>query len=54
MAEMVDHEVEVVLSLHTTQADVEAALLRSGIKAGELIGETLIDSVTVYSPEEEA
>lgn len=47
-----DHEVEVVLTLHTAREDVSAALARSGIVSGNLIGECLIESVEVYSPGE--
>lgn len=49
----VDHEVEVFLNVTTTHDDVAAALKRSGIVEGELIGEALILNVTVYSPEED-
>lgn len=47
-----DHEVEVVLCVTTTRGDVDAALERSGIVAGALIGEAMIESVAVYSPED--
>jgi hypothetical protein len=50
-AEFVDHEIEVVLTVMTTHDDIEAALERSGVVEGALIGEALIQSVQVYSPE---
>jgi hypothetical protein len=46
-----DHEVQVALTIHTTHEDVEEALRRSGIVAGALIGEALIEVVLVNSPE---
>lgn len=48
--EFVEHEVEVVLAITTTVEDVQDALARSGLREGDLIGEALIGSVTVYSP----
>jgi hypothetical protein len=47
----VDHEVEVVLMLTATTEDIQAALLRCGIREGNLIGEALVASVSIYSPE---
>jgi hypothetical protein len=47
----VDHEVEVFLNVTTTHDDIEAALARSGLVEGELLGEALILNVQVYSPE---
>lgn len=48
----VEHEVEVVLTITTTREDITDALTRSGIQEGDLIGEALIGSVTVWSPEQ--
>lgn len=48
-----DHEIEVVLTLNTTRDDVREALRRSGIVEGALIGEALVEMVSVYSPIEE-
>lgn len=53
MSELVTHEVEVVLHVTTTHDDIQAALIRSGLVAGELIGEAGISSVEVYSPDPE-
>jgi hypothetical protein len=44
-----DYEVQVTLNVHTTREDVLEALRRSGIAAGELIGECLIDNVEVFT-----
>jgi hypothetical protein len=49
----VDHEVEVVLCVTTTRDDVRAALDRSGIAPGLLIGEALIEAVEVTERDEE-
>lgn len=51
MSDLATHEVEIVLRVTTTHEDIQAALIRSGLVAGELIGEALIDSVEVYSPD---
>jgi len=37
-----DHSIAVLVSLHTTREDVQAALARSGLVEGALIGEALI------------
>ena len=50
--EIVIHEVEVVLTVSTTHADIWDALERSGVVLGKLIGEALIEDVRLYSPEE--
>jgi hypothetical protein len=50
MSEMLEHEIEVALLVTTTREDIDAALARSGITSGALIGEALILSVDVYSP----
>jgi hypothetical protein len=46
-----DHEVFVTLLLATSRDDVEAALRRSGLIEGELLGEAIIESVTTVSLE---
>lgn len=46
-----EHEVEVVLRINTSFQDRYEALKRSGIVEGQLIGEALVESVVVYSPE---
>jgi hypothetical protein len=44
---MTEHDVQVELLLTTTRDDLEAALARSGIAEGALIGEALIMRVTI-------
>lgn len=50
---IVDHEVEVVLLVQTTMADVKDALTRSGLTVGSRIGETMIEGIRIYSPDED-
>lgn len=49
----IDHEVLVALNVTTTDDDVRAALARSGITPGALIGEALIESIEIYSADGE-
>jgi hypothetical protein len=47
---MDDYEVEVVLIVNaSSSAEVRAALARSGITEGALIGEAMVGSLTVYT-----
>jgi hypothetical protein len=50
---LLDHLVFVTLRLTTESYDVNAALRRSGLVEGELIGETIIESVTTIADEDE-
>lgn len=55
MAELRTYEVEVILSVTApTQFEAGAALTRSGIVSGHLIGEAMVESTCVYGlPEED-
>jgi hypothetical protein len=50
---LLDHEVFVTLLLTTERDDVEAALRRSGLIEGDLLGETIIETVTTVALEDE-
>jgi hypothetical protein len=50
---IVEHLVELVVNVATTRDDIRAALDRSGIAPGLLIGEALIESVEVMDTDTE-